>query len=84
MTHFTESVVEDAALAWLEGFGYAVLHGPGNLSGFDPLWAINENPDRNRDNMSGFGVMTFRQVAIPPFIPPKWRDSGLDRSGDRD
>ena len=28
MSSFTESVVEDAALAWLEGFGYAVLHGP--------------------------------------------------------
>lgn len=25
---FTESVVEDAALAWLEGIGYAVAHGP--------------------------------------------------------
>lgn len=24
---FTESVVEDAALAWLESLGYAVLHG---------------------------------------------------------
>lgn len=23
---FTESVVEDAALGWLEGLGYAVLH----------------------------------------------------------
>ncbi len=28
MNHFTESVVEDAALAWLESLGYAVLHGP--------------------------------------------------------
>jgi len=28
MTFFTESVVEDAALAWLEALGYAVLHGP--------------------------------------------------------
>ncbi|MFY9268618.1 MAG: type I restriction endonuclease subunit R [Candidatus Manganitrophaceae bacterium] len=28
MSHFTESVVEDAALAWLESLGYAVLHGP--------------------------------------------------------
>ena len=27
MSSFTESVVEDAALAWLEAFGYAVLHG---------------------------------------------------------
>lgn len=26
--HFAESVVEDAALAWLEGLGYVVLHGP--------------------------------------------------------
>jgi type I restriction enzyme R subunit len=25
---FTESVVEEAALAWLEGLGYTVLHGP--------------------------------------------------------
>ena len=25
---FTESIVEDAALAWLEGLGYAVVHGP--------------------------------------------------------
>ena len=24
---FTESIVEDAALAWLEALGYAVLHG---------------------------------------------------------
>ena len=28
MTFFPESIVEDAALAWLELFGYAVLHGP--------------------------------------------------------
>ncbi len=25
---FTKSIVEDAALAWLEALGYAVLHGP--------------------------------------------------------
>ena len=28
MSNFTESVVEDAALAWLDGLGYTVLHGP--------------------------------------------------------
>jgi type I restriction enzyme R subunit len=39
---FTESVVEDAALAWLEALGYAVLHGPDIAAGepgaerFDP------------------------------------------------
>jgi len=26
--NFTESVVEEATLAWLEGLGYAVAHGP--------------------------------------------------------
>ena len=28
MAKFAESEVEDAALAWLAGLGYAVLHGP--------------------------------------------------------
>jgi len=28
MQNFTESVVEDAALAWLESLGYAIKHGP--------------------------------------------------------
>jgi type I restriction enzyme R subunit len=28
MSNFTESVVEDAALEWLDGLGYTVLHGP--------------------------------------------------------
>ena len=28
---FTESTVEDAALAWLESLGYVVKHGPGGL-----------------------------------------------------
>ncbi len=28
MSAFTESVVEEAALAWLRDLGYTVLHGP--------------------------------------------------------
>ena len=36
-TAFTESVVEDAALAWMEGLGYAVLHGPDISPGGDTL-----------------------------------------------
>lgn len=28
MSRFAESVVEDAALGWLEALGYQVLHGP--------------------------------------------------------
>ena len=33
MSGFTESVVEEAALAWLESLGYAVLHGPDIAAG---------------------------------------------------
>ncbi len=33
MSNFTESIVEEAALAWLESFGYAVLHGPDIATG---------------------------------------------------
>ena len=39
MTAFTESVVEEAALAWLEGLGYAVLHGPEIAAGVNELRA---------------------------------------------
>jgi hypothetical protein len=28
MPEFTESVVKDATLGWLDSLGYAVLHGP--------------------------------------------------------
>ena len=28
MNAFTESIVEDAALAWLESLGWSVAHGP--------------------------------------------------------
>ena len=31
--NFTESIVEEAALAWLEALGYAVLHGPAIAAG---------------------------------------------------
>ena len=33
MTNFTESVVEEATLAWLEALGYAVLHRPAISAG---------------------------------------------------
>jgi type I restriction enzyme R subunit len=33
MTRFAESVVEEAALSWLEALGYAVLHGPDIAAG---------------------------------------------------
>ena len=55
MTQFTESVVEEAALAWLEGVGCCVAHGsniapetpgktPGKTLGVI-LQLLNEEPD---------------------------------------
>ncbi|MDD4903482.1 MAG: hypothetical protein PHX77_03180 [Candidatus Bipolaricaulis sp.] len=34
---FTESIVEDAALAWIEDLDYAVLYGPDMLPDDDAL-----------------------------------------------
>lgn len=45
---FTESIVEDDALTWLEEPGYAVLHGPGIATGgpsaerSDPMLTLGE------------------------------------------
>jgi hypothetical protein len=36
---FTESVVEDAALAWLESLGYAIKHAAGDRAGGIIHWA---------------------------------------------
>ena len=43
---FAESTVEQAALAWLESLGYAVLHGPQIAAG--TLAAEQDDPN-NRD-----------------------------------
>ena len=33
MANFTESIVEEATLAWLEALGYSVLNGPDIAAG---------------------------------------------------
>jgi len=38
---FTESVVEEAALAWLESLGYAIKHGPAVRAG-----SVSKQTDR--------------------------------------
>jgi hypothetical protein len=48
---FTESVVEDAALPWLESLGYVVKHGPEIASG-----AANERMPRSRSSGPKAGV----------------------------
>jgi type I restriction enzyme R subunit len=42
-SHFSESVVEDAALAWLEAQGYAIAHGPEIAFGEPAAERVDEN-----------------------------------------
>lgn len=59
---FTESVVEDAALAWLEAQGYAVLHGPDIAAG---------EPGAERSDLSYRDVVLEKRVreALVRLIP---------------
>ena len=62
---FTESVVEEAALAWLEALGYAVLHGPDIAAGM---------PGAERSDPNYRDVVLVRRVrdalaALNPALP---------------
>jgi type I restriction enzyme R subunit len=46
VSRVTESIVEDAALGWLEELGYAVLHGPDIAAG-EPSAEENDREDRD-------------------------------------
>ena len=50
---FTESVVEEAALAWLESLGYSVLHGPDITAG---------EPDAERSDPNYRDVVLERRL----------------------
>jgi type I restriction enzyme R subunit len=64
---FTESLVEEAALAWLEGLGYAVLHGPDIAAG---------EPRAERNDPNYRDVVLERRlrqalVRLNPDLPPE-------------
>ncbi len=70
MAKFTESVVEDAALAWLESLGYAVKHGPDITPGDDTL-ALTL-PQWERENYSQVvlaGRLREALVQLNPALP---------------
>jgi len=67
MSSFTEYIVEDAALAWLEAIGYSVLHGP------DIAFRM---PDAERDDPNYRDVvledrMHQALVHLNPDLPPE-------------
>ena len=79
---FTESVVEDAALAWLSGLGYAIGHGPhmapGELAandvfGLPPRISIPTSPNLNLSSpnlRSSFSYLAARSSVLPasPYV----------------
>ena len=67
MSHFTESVVEDAALEWLKGLGYAVLHGPDIAAG-EPA---AERTDPNFRDVILEGRLRQAFVRLNPTLPPE-------------
>ncbi len=67
MSSFTESVVEDAALAWLEGLGYAVLHGPDIAVG-EPA---AERTDPNFRDVILEGRLRQALRRLNPALPPE-------------
>ncbi len=64
---FTESVVEDAALAWLEGLGYAVMHGPDIAAGEPGA----ERSDPNYRDVILEGCLRQALVRLNPDLPPE-------------
>ena len=71
----TESVVEDAALAWLEGLGYSVLHGP--EIGFGAPGAERADPGY-RDVILGRRLRAAL-VRLNPGLPPDAVDDAFRR-----
>lgn len=67
MTAFDESVVEDAALAWLEALGYQMLHGPDIAVG-EPT---AERSDPNYRDVVLERRMHQALVRLNPELPPE-------------
>ena len=63
--NFSESVVEEAALAWLEGLGYGVLHGPEIAVG---MVAAERNDPNYRDVVLE-GRLRQALVRLNPELP---------------
>jgi type I site-specific restriction-modification system R (restriction) subunit len=64
---FTESVVADAALAWLEALGYAVLHGPDIAAGIPGA----ERGDPDYRDVVLEGRLRQALVRLNPNLPPE-------------
>jgi type I restriction enzyme R subunit len=75
MTAFTESVVEDAALAWLEALGYAALNGP-EIAADTPA---AKRSDPNYRHVVLEGRLRQALVRLNPGLPPEALEDAFRR-----
>jgi hypothetical protein len=68
---FTESVVEDAALGWLEGLGWAVKHGPE----IAPGELFSERGDHGKTILAA----RLRDVLLPKLMSGELRVKDAER-----
>lgn len=73
MSNFTESVVEDAALAWLASLGYAVLHGPDIAAGMSGA----KRSDPNYRDVVLEGRLRQALVRLNPDLPADALDNAF-------
>ena len=78
MSNFTESIIEQAALAWLEAQGYAVLHGPDIAAG--ERAAERSDPDYRDVVLEGRLRQALARLNpdLPPEQLPKSHDINFD------
>lgn len=69
---FTESIVEDAALAWLGSLGYKVLHGPDIADGEPAAW-------RSDSNYCGVGLDRRLRETVEPLVPVDLRFENAEK-----
>lgn len=62
MSNFSESVVEGAALAWLEALGYQVLHGPDIAVG-------ESTAERSAPDYCDVGLDRHLCETVQPLVP---------------
>ena len=72
MSNFTESVVEDAALAWLGSLGYKVLHGPDI--------AVGESAaERSDPNYRDVALERRLRETVEPLVPINLRFENAEK-----
>ena len=69
MANFSESVVEDAALAWLDSLGYAIKHrpeiAPGEFLAKRAAPVANNATTRLRANMQKMHIAVWKKQPFP-------------------